>query len=245
MRRQWTVGAAREAARCLSIGYQWKHPTTGCSHSHRHTTKSPYGCNKHQESARAPVCLCTAFPVFQKHALTYLISSTFSATSMHIDERKRSHHESRCVAYKNHDRLYCDKGEERKAAKWRAGFPPPEVFNQRWKERIEVKTLERPMCTQTPREMPSGAARATRFSCLRLFPTDELCSSKRSAGRINRIHNVRALPPPSPPPPPPLFPLQRTDSHRGHLVFGPQRRCRDENELQPRMESSARAAVKN
>lgn len=40
------------------------------------------------------------------------------------------------------------------------------------------------------------------------FPTDELCSSGRSTGRINRIHNVRARPP-----------FYRADSHRGHLFF--------------------------
>lgn len=53
----------------------------------------------------------------------YLISSTFSATSMHIDERKRSHHESRCVACKkerkkNHDLLfYGDKEKKREREK--------------------------------------------------------------------------------------------------------------------------------
>ncbi|CAB1457096.1 unnamed protein product [Pleuronectes platessa] len=52
-----------------------------------HTTNSPYGSNKHQEPTCAPV-----------HDKTHLISSTLSATSMHIDEGKRSHHESRLQA---------------------------------------------------------------------------------------------------------------------------------------------------
>lgn len=39
-------------------------------------------------------------PPLQAH----LISSTFSATSTHIDERKRSHHQSRYVACKNKSR---------------------------------------------------------------------------------------------------------------------------------------------
>lgn len=65
-------------------------------YEHSHITKS--SCNKQQESAYS-ACLSLAFH-FENHALTYLISSTFSATSMHIDERKRSHHESRYVAYK-------------------------------------------------------------------------------------------------------------------------------------------------
>lgn len=47
----------------------------------------------------------------------YLISSTLSATSIHIDEGKRTRHESRYVAYKNkkqknHDLVCCDKEEE-------------------------------------------------------------------------------------------------------------------------------------
>jgi len=100
---------------------------------HTHRTKRRFSSIKHQE----PVCehLHTArFKVNLHHALTYLISSTFSATSMHIDERKRFHHESRYVVYKNHDLLYCDKKKEPKAAgqkavKWSAVFSP-ELYSQ-------------------------------------------------------------------------------------------------------------------
>lgn len=46
----------------------------------------------HTHTAQGAICA--------PHAFTYLISSTFSATSMHIDEGKRSHHESRYVASK-------------------------------------------------------------------------------------------------------------------------------------------------
>lgn len=53
----------------------------------------------------------------------YLISSTLSATSIHIDERKPTRHDCRCVAYrkKNHDLLCCDKEEEQnKSGEFRA-----------------------------------------------------------------------------------------------------------------------------
>ncbi|KAM7389932.1 hypothetical protein PAMP_023876 [Pampus punctatissimus] len=58
-------------------------------------------------------------------------------------------------------------------------------------EKKEYKsTLDRPIYKQTPREIPSGVASATSFCCLRLFVLTS--SSKRSAGRINRIHNCPA-----------------------------------------------------
>lgn len=82
-----------------------------------HTTKAHMISINHKNESMCLSVFCTPFPSVLKHAVTYLISSTFSATSMHIDERKRSHHESRpCIEYKNHDLMCCDKGEEQKAA---------------------------------------------------------------------------------------------------------------------------------
>lgn len=120
----------------------------------------------------APNRLSKAFPV------TYLISSTFSATSMHIDERKRSHHESRCIEYKrNHDLLRCDKGEEQKNCVYKRSF-----LSQSATKRRKQKSPTRPIYKWT-------------IQCVCVLLSDELCSSKRSTGRINRIHSVRARPP--------------------------------------------------
>lgn len=67
------------------------------------------------------------------------------------------------------------------------------------------------MCTQTPREMPSGAACATRFSCLRLFFSPPLLTSSappnaRQAESTGYTTWVR-----SPPPPPVTAPIHTVD----------------------------------
>lgn len=59
----------------------------------RHTTKRAIRSANTKQPPPSPSGLpCTP------RGETHLISSTFSATSMHMDERKRCHHESRYVA---------------------------------------------------------------------------------------------------------------------------------------------------
>lgn len=93
--------------------------------------------------------------VLGKHA--YLISSTFSATSMHIDERKRSHHESRYVTYekeKSRPILFCDKGEagEMQWPRIYLFIFLPEVFNPTKKKKHKFKTHRNVLCTNKSRE---------------------------------------------------------------------------------------------
>lgn len=86
-------GGRKGGARCLSIGYQWTHPAIApCEHSGAPHDKTSHSVCKHQAAPSSSGLPCTP------RGETHLISSTFSATSMHMDERKRCHHESRYVA---------------------------------------------------------------------------------------------------------------------------------------------------
>lgn len=78
---------------CLSIGYQWTRPSghsRACPRQTRHL-----GVYKRQEAA---ACLRAAGDERMLGG-THLISSTFPATSMHMDERKRRYHESPCALF--------------------------------------------------------------------------------------------------------------------------------------------------
>lgn len=80
------------------------------------------------------------------------------------------------------------------------------------------------MCTQTPREMPSGAAGATRFSCLRLFLlTSSAPLNARRAGSTGYTTREERSPPVT------------AQIHTVHIcsVLSLQCRWRDENELHP------------
>ncbi len=212
-----------------------------CSHSHAALTKSPYGFNKHQESARAPVLSLHSLPSVSEARvnLPYLLH-VFCYINAHWWKETLPPWIPLCCIQKSRPALLWQR-RGANSGETESRFSPSRGLQSAFKrKRIEVKNTEASYVHTNPeRNAIRCSLRDQVFlSEAFFFPplTDELCSSKRSAGRINRIHNVSALPTTSS--------RYSADSHRGHLgVFGPQCRCRGENELHARMPSSVRAVL--
>lgn len=86
--------------------------------NHTHTSKSPYGFNKHQQLASV-VCLSTFAHPFQCSGfnLPYLLHVSCYINAHWWKETLPPWIPLCCIGYKNHDLLYCDKGQAQKAAK--------------------------------------------------------------------------------------------------------------------------------
>lgn len=173
---------------------------------HTHTTKRPYGFNKHQESA------CCSL-----HSLPSVFKPCFNLPYLlHVSCYINAHLMKGNAPTVNPVMLHTKKSrpallwQRRGAKKLRNGaqfFFPPQILNQYSKEKIEVKALNRPMCKQTGGEMSSSAAWATRFPCLRLsLLTSSVPLNARQAGSTGYTTWERS-------------PRYSAYSHRGPLFF--------------------------